>query len=151
VEELISAMHVDRLMDQMMTIAKSQIEQAASQAPGAESMTPEQKKIVANYQDQSLKLVTDTLGWTAVEPQFVDLYVKTFTDDEIDGMVTFYKSAAGQAMLTKMPQLMTASMGMVQERMQAVQPKLKALQDDFLKQMTAATPAPSKTAPPVKQ
>lgn len=151
VHELISVMHMDRLMDQMMAVMKSQIQQAAAQVPN-DSLTPEQRKIVANFQEQSFKVATDAVGWNAIEPEFVDLYAKTFTDDEIDGMVKFYKSAAGQAMLTKMPQLMTASMTVVQEKMVAIQPKLKELQDNFLKQMAAAAPPPpSKAAPTVKQ
>ncbi len=144
VHELITVMHMDRLMDQMMAVAKAQVQQAAAQAPGNENLTPEQKKILADYQEQSLKLVTDALSWNALEPAFVDLYSKTFTGEEIDGMVAFYKSAAGQAMLTKMPQLMAASMSLVQEKMAALQPKLKELQDQFMKQMTDAAPAATK-------
>jgi hypothetical protein len=144
VGELITVMHMDRLMDQMMAAAKSQLEQAAAQMPGGDSLTPEQKKIMADYEEQSLKLVSDALSWNALQPNFIDLYSKTFTEDEIDGMVAFYKSPAGQAMLTKMPQLMTASMTMVQEKTVALQPRLKELQDQFMKRMANAAPAPAK-------
>ena len=145
VEELVSLMHMDRMMNQMLDAVKGQTEQMMQQLPGADSMTPGQKKIVADYQAKAMQIVIDSMGWKALEPQFVTLYAQNFTEDEIDGMVTFYKSPTGQAVLSKMPQLMSSAMQLTQSRMVDVQPKLKALMEDMVKQMDAATP---KSSPP---
>jgi uncharacterized protein len=146
VKELISVMHMDRMMDQMLEAIKGQTEQAMQQRPGADSMTPEQKKIETDYQAKALQIVIDSMGWKAIEPQFVTLYAQNFTEDEIDGMVTFYKSPTGQAVLNKMPQLMTSTMQLTQSLMVDVQPKLNALREDMVKQMDAATPKSSSPA-----
>lgn len=146
VEELVSVMHMDRMMDQMMEAVKGQTEQMMQQQPGADSMTPEQKKIVTDYQAKAMQIVIDSMGWKAMEPQFVTLYAQNFTEDEIDGMVTFYKSPTGQAVLNKMPQLMSSAMQLTQSRMVDVQPKLKALMEDEAKQMAATTPKSSSPA-----
>jgi hypothetical protein len=143
VEELISVMHMDRMMNQMLEAMKGQTEQMMQQSPGADSMTPEQKKIETDYQAKALQIVIDSMGWKAMEPQFVTLYAQNFTEDEIDGMVTFYKSPTGQAVLNKMPQLMTSTMQLTQSLMVDVQPKLNALREDMVKQMDAATPKSS--------
>lgn len=151
VEELITVMHMDRMMDQMMEMVKSQAEQAMQQAPGANSLTSEQKQIVADYQAKTLQIVIDTLGWKSLEPEFVTLYTENFTEEEIDGMVTFYKSPTGQAVLNKMPQLMTAAMQLAQSRMVDVQPKLKALTEDLTKQLEATMPKSQESAPETKK
>src|ERR1700728_5285524 len=70
VEELVSVMHMDRMMDQMLEVIKGQTEQAMQQQPGADSMTPEQKKIVTDYQAKAMQIVIDSMGWKAMEPQF---------------------------------------------------------------------------------
>jgi uncharacterized protein len=146
VEELVTVMHMDRMMDQMVEALKSQTAQMMQQLPDADSMTPEQKKIMADYQDKTLQIVIDSVGWKSMKPEFVTLYVQNFTEEEIDGMVAFYKSPSGQAVLNKMPQLMTAAMKLTQSRMVDVQPKLKALTDDLTKQLEAATPKSSTPA-----
>jgi hypothetical protein len=145
VEELVSVMHMDRMMNQMLEAIKGQTEQAMQQ-PGADSMTPEQKKIETDYQAKALQIVIDSMGWKAMEPEFVTLYAQNFTEEEIDGMVTFYKSPTGQAVLNKMPQLMSSAMQLAQSRMVDIQPKMKALMEDRAKQMAAATPKSSSPA-----
>ena len=151
VQELVTVMHMDRLMDQMVDAIKSQTEQMMQQLPGADSMTPEQKKIMADYQAKTLQIVLDSMGWKTMEPEFVTLYTQNFTEEEIDGMVAFYKSPTGQSVLNKMPQLMTAAMQLTQSRMVDIQPKLKALTEDLTKQLEEATPKSQESTPETKK
>jgi hypothetical protein len=146
VEELVSVMHMDRMMNQMLGIVKEQAEQSMQRVPGADSLTPEQKKVVTDYQAKAMQIVIDSMGWKSLEPQFVTLYAENFTEDEIDGMLAFYKSPTGQSVLNKMPKLTTAAMQLAQSRMVDVQPKLKALMEDMREQMQAATPKSSSPA-----
>jgi hypothetical protein len=146
VEELVSVMHMDRMMNQMMEAVKGQTSQMMLRLPGADSLTPEQQKIMTDFQAKALQIVIDSMGWKSMEPQFVTLYAQNFTEDEIDGMLAFYKSPTGQSVLNKMPQLTTSAMQLTQSRMVDVQPKLKALMEDMTKQMAAATPKSSSPA-----
>jgi uncharacterized protein len=149
-EELIAMMHMDRMMDQMTQAMTAQVQQMLQQTPGVDSMTPEQKKIMADFEEKSIKMVMDSVGWKALQPDFVKVYAQTFTEEELDGLVAFYKSPTGQAFLTKMPQLTTASMQIAQSRMVDLQPKLKALQDEFVKKMSDAA-APQESSPSTKK
>jgi len=142
VEELMTTMHVDSMMDQMTTMAKAQAEQATQGMP-TDTMTPEQKKIFADFREKSLDLVMGTVSYKALEPEIVKLYTDTFTEEEIDGITSFYKSPTGQALLNKTPQLMSAMMQFMQGKIADLQPKLKALTDQFTKDMAAAAPAKS--------
>jgi len=141
VEELMTTMHVDSMMDQMTAMAKQQVDQASQGLTGAETMTPTQKKIFADYQEKSMDLVMATVSYKAVKPEMVKLYVDTFTDEEIEGITAFYKSPTGQALLKKTPQLMSSMMEFMQGSIADLQPKLKALTDQFTKDMAAAAPA----------
>lgn len=71
----------------------------------------------------------------------MQLYAKTYSETKIDGILAFYKSPAGQAMLARTPELTTGSMQIVQARMVDIQPKLKVMQDEFMKQLMATLPA----------
>lgn len=142
VKELFATMHLEHNLDRMMSAMKSQVEATAQNAPGSDHLTPEKKKIQQEFIDNSMKVVNDAFGWQVMESAYVKLYADTYTDSELDGILAFYKSPAGQAMLAKTPELTAGTMQIVHSRMTEFQTRMKALQDQYLKQMaTPATPA----------
>jgi uncharacterized protein len=149
-QQLFMLLHMDRMMDQLLVGVKSQIQQIVQNMPGTDEATPEQKKQVADFQQRVLTLVNDKLGWKALEPDFINLYASTYTEEELDGILAFYRSPAGQKMLDKTPELMTKSTEITQQKMREVQPQLNQMVQDFMKQMAATTskPAPAQTTPP---
>jgi hypothetical protein len=151
VQELFTTMHMDHMMDQMMDAITTSLRESLKTIPGADQMTAEQKKLMDDFLTKTLKVANDSVGWSALEPEYVKLYANTYSEEEIDGILTFYKSPAGQAMLAKTPQLTTGSMQIVQARMVDIQPKIKAMQEDFMKQFMATVKPAAKKPAPVKK
>jgi hypothetical protein len=141
-------MRMENMLDQMLNSIQRQVVAVAQMSPDVEKMTPEQKKLTQQFVNQSMKIVSDSVGWTSLEPEYVKLYADTYSEEEIDGILAFYKSPVGQKMLEMTPKLSAGGMDIVQGRMGEFQPKIKALQAEYLKQMAAAMPAP---AAPAKQ
>lgn len=139
VRELFDAMHMAHMMDQMMTMMNGVVEQMVRTLPGADQMTPQQKVLVKDFTDKAMELSRDAVSWKSLEPEYVKIYATAYTTEEIDAITAFYKSPAGQTMLNKTPELTQASMKVVQGRMIDLQPKLKALQADFIEKMKATT------------
>jgi hypothetical protein len=146
VRELFVTMRMEHMLDQMLTSIQRQVVAVAQMSPDVDKMTPEQKKLTQNFVNQSMKIVSDSVGWTSLEPEYVKLYAATYSEEEIDGILAFYKSPVGQKMLEMTPQLSAGGMDIVQKRMGDFQPKIKELQAEYLKQMAATVAAP--TAPP---
>ncbi len=142
-EELFATLHMDQTMGQLMKIVMAQVQQSVNSVPGADQMTPDQKAQVADFQKRVLALVSDKLGWKALEPDFIDLYATTYSEEELDAMLSFYKSAVGQKMLEKTPELMSKGMQISQRRMAELQPQLNQMLDDFMKEMAAGAGKPS--------
>jgi hypothetical protein len=111
--------------------------------PGADQLTDPQKKIVSAYQDRAIAMANEMVGWKVLEPQYVALYAATYSEEELDAIITFYKSPAGQAMLDKTPELTRGSIQIVQARMVDFQPKIKALIEEMTKELATTAPAPS--------
>jgi hypothetical protein len=151
-EELFTLLHMEQTMGALTTNVMKQVQMMTQAMPGADQATPEQKKIVADFQQRVLDLVNKRLGWKALEPDFITLYASTYTEQELDGIIAFYKSPVGQKMLDKTPELMTKSTEMTQQKMREVQPEFNQLIQDFMKQMAATTPkpAPTDSTPPAK-
>ncbi len=148
-EQLFLLLHMDTMMDQLMSGVKKQVQQITQSMPGADQATPEQKKQIADFQQRVMDLVNQKIGWKALEPDFITLYSSTYTEEELDGIITFYKSAVGQKMMEKTPELMTKSTQIAQQKMSELQPQLNQMVQDFMKQMAASMgkPAPAQTAP----
>lgn len=70
------------------------------------------------------------MSWKDLEPKLIDLYKQTLTQSDVDGIVTFYKSEAGKALIEKMPLIMQRSMTLMTDKVQSLTPRLQALQQE---------------------
>ena len=135
VKELFAVMHMDHSLDRMRSAMQQQVQATAKNASGTEQMTPDKKKIQQEFVDNSMKVVDENFGWPVLESAYVKLYADTYTEAELDAILAFYKSPAGQAYLTKTPTLSGGVMQIVHSRMDDFQPKMQALQELYLKAM----------------
>ncbi len=55
------------------------------------------------------------MDWDAIEPTFADIYRKTFSQHEVDGMMVFHKSDVGHSIIAKMPMAMHETMQAVDD------------------------------------
>ena len=149
-EQLFMLLHMDTTMGQLMSGIRKQVQEITQSMPGADQATPEQKKQITDFQQRVMDVVDQKIGWKALEPDFITLYASTYSEEELDGIVAFYKSPVGQRMLEKTPELMTKSTQITQQKMSELQPQLNQMVQDFLKAMAATTPkpAPAQTTPP---
>ena len=148
-EELFTLLRMDQTMGAITANIMKQVQTMTQSMPGADQATPEQKKLVVDFQQRVMDLVDKRLGWKALEPDFIGLYASTYTDEELDGIIAFYKSPIGQKMLEKTPELMSKSSEITQQKMREIQPEFNQMIQDFMKQMAATTakPAPADSTP----
>jgi len=149
-EQLFILLRMDTMMDQLLSGVRKQVQQITESMPGADTATPEQKKQIADFQQRVMDTVNGKIGWKALEPDFINLYASTYTEEELDGIVAFYKSPVGQKMIEKTPELTTKSTQITQQKMTELQPVLSQMVQDFMKQMAATTgkpAAPAQTTP----
>ena len=135
-------------MDERMDrIAAAMVEQSSGlfkAVNSAQSMTPQQKQLVNDYEHRMLALVLNEAGWKAIKPEMVQLYASTFTEGEIDGIIAFYKSPTGQAFLQKAPELDKQKIQIEEAKVTAIQPKLTEMTQEFAKQFAeASSPSPN--------
>lgn len=81
--------------------------------------------------------VRELMRWEVLEPILIDIYRQSFTQSEIDGMLAFYRSEVGQAVIAKMPVVMQNSIQAMQARVAALMPKLQQLQRETVAQLIA--------------
>ncbi len=142
VHELFTLLHIDQVSTQIMSNLNRQVQGLSAHQFGA-TPTADQQKQFGDFQTRVDGLVQQTIGWKVIEPDFTKLYSDTYTEAEIDSFLAFYKSPAGQSMLAKSPELSTKSLALTQQRMSTIEPQLRSMVTEFVKQTT-----PSSTTPP---
>lgn len=143
VKRLIEASDSKKLVDNVMLQMDSMMKASMKQALADQALTAEQEKVMIETQDKLAGLVKDELKWEVLEPMFLDVYQKTFTQKEVDGMLAFYKSPAGQAVIKKMPQVMQTTMQIMQARMSKLVPKIQQITAEGAEKMKAVSPQPN--------
>lgn len=139
-KELMALLKTERMVVQVADSIRKQVTDAGTHVVGPDA-SPERKAKLDDFEKQSSKDIDDQLSWKVMEDPFTDIYVKTFTEEELDSIIAFYKSPGGIALLQKMPTVNEELSRYGQSKVAVLQPELKQLFTDF--QKTAATPPPS--------
>lgn len=148
VRQLFEVMHSSKLLDAYMTQIDSTVRASMQQALAGQQLNPKQKQILDDMGRQIGSLVKAELNWPAIEPLMIDVYRNTFSQHEVDGMLAFYGSEAGQAVIAKLPTAMQQSMTGIQGHAQTLTPKIVQLEKDTAAQMKAAAdPQPAAPSP----
>ncbi|GAA5177006.1 hypothetical protein GCM10025771_13350 [Niveibacterium umoris] len=142
VKRLIEITNSKKLVDNAMLQMDAMMKASMKQALADQSLTAEQEKVMIETQEKLAGLVKEELKWEMLEPMFLDIYQKTFTQKEVDGMLSFYKSPAGQAVIKKMPQVMQASMQIMQARMSKLVPQIQQITAEGAEKMKALSAQP---------
>ncbi|MDH5833341.1 DUF2059 domain-containing protein [Luteimonas sp. M1R5S59] len=83
---------------------------------------------------RSAGAVRQALAWENLEPIYRDIYRRTFSAEDIDAIIAFYETPAGQRMIEKMPALMQHTMDAMQR---LVVPMLEQLQREIAAEVSA--------------
>jgi uncharacterized protein len=153
VRQLFETMHSSSMVDSYMKQVETTMRTALQQATAGQTPNARQKKMMEDLQTRIMALVKEQLNWADLEPSMIEVYRVTFTQREIDGMLKFYHSEAGQAVITKLPTVMQESMARIQGRVNSLTPRIMQLEQETAAQIKAAgdgQPATPSSPPPVR-
>jgi uncharacterized protein len=138
IRELMGVTDMNALLDQVWSQMDGMMEQAMREGLGDTKLNAEQDKILAEFRQEMVKLLKDEMGWDKLEPTYLELYSKTFSQSEVDGMIAFYKSDTGKAVLAKLPLLMQNITQVTVKLTQGLMPRLRTLVEDYVPKIKKA-------------
>lgn len=144
IDELMKLTNGEKLVNQMFDQIKS-VELAQISKMEA---SPQDRERVQQAQQRILQLLQESLSWEKMKPMLMKVYAETFTEEEVDGILNFYRSPAGQAMLQKMPALVQRSMAMGQQMVADITPQVQKIIEEMKAQETGAPAAPAPNSGP---
>jgi uncharacterized protein len=125
-EELLNLMNMPEtieksfaMMKQMMPTQMEKMTQATGQTNLPSNVTREV--------DSLMDLMAQEFSWNKIKADYITLYAETFTEEEMKGIIAFYKSPAGLAFTKKQPELMKRSLELSQKIMMQIMPKIQSI------------------------
>ena len=137
IKELLELSQAKKLIDSVMTQMDGLMTQTIQQATQGQEVPPKVQKDINKRQAEVVGLMKELLDWKKLEPMYLRVYQKTFSQQEVDGMIAFYKTPAGQAVIAKMPAVMQNTMDEMQQMMGPVMQKMQRMQQDVVAEMKA--------------
>ncbi len=132
IEKLMEVTRVETMMDAVLGQMEGAIRQGMASAVAGKPLTAQQQQVLAQAPSRLVAAMRTEFSWPAMKSEYVRLYRETFNQSEIDGMLAFYDTPAGKAVIDKMPVVMQRSMALGQSRVQSLLPRLHAAMRDTL-------------------
>ncbi|HEY2808626.1 MAG TPA: DUF2059 domain-containing protein [Steroidobacteraceae bacterium] len=142
VRAVLAAAHLQTTVDSYSTQVEASMRAAVQHELAGQPLNAEQRTIMNRMQDSMVALMREELDWQRMEPQIIELYRNTFTQAEVNGMLKWYTSPTGKAVIAKQPLVTRQMADYAQERVQDVVPRLMQLQKETIAQLKAATSPP---------
>jgi hypothetical protein len=120
-EELLQLTQGDQMIKMVEPMMKGMLAQADKDIPA------EQRAKAGEMQEKIMALVA--VSFSKAKPALAKVYTDTYTEEEIDGILAFYKSSAGRAFLQKMPEVMQRLMPVMMQMMGDLQPQMKTMME----------------------
>jgi hypothetical protein len=137
IKQLLEVAQTRKLVDSVIAQMNNLMLQAIAQATKGQQISPKVQKDIDQRRDEMVSLMKELLDWKKLEPMYVRIYQKSFTQPEVDGMLAFYKTPAGQAVINKMPTVMQSSIDEMQQLMGPVMEKIQQTQQDVAAELKA--------------
>lgn len=133
IEEMMLLMDVDAMVDTMY----SQMDQMMQGMGREMGIKPEDQPLFDKYTAKMTAVMKAEVSWQKMKEPMIAVYQNYFTTQELADMLAFYKSASGQSMLKKMPEVMKASMVVSQDMMKSVIPQIQQLSQELAEEVKA--------------
>ena len=126
---------VDGTRDQVGSMMNSTMDQTIQKSLQGATPTPKQEQAIANMKSRMVDLIQGALTWEKLEPRYMSLYRDTFSEEEVEGMLAFYRTPAGQAVINKMPVLVQKSIQETQKMISDMTPQMRQIMEQYVTEM----------------
>lgn len=130
--ELLVLTRSESLLQQVHASVDQAIRQGLAQDVAGRTLTDAQRVAIEAAPARIGAVFRSEMSWDKMRPLYVAIYKESLDQAEVDGLVAFYKSPVGQAVVAKLPAVMQRTMAVTQLQMQALMPKIDAAMKEAL-------------------
>jgi hypothetical protein len=139
---LLQLTKVDRQMDSVCAQMEGAMKASLQRLTKSRPLSAEEQATLDQQQAKMSAILKEELSWDKVKDQYVRAYREMFSQEEIDGLIAFYQTPAGQSLMNKQPELTNRTMAILQQRMAPVMQRIQKMSEEAalgLKKTTVKT------------
>ena len=133
-EQLLGAMQMQKTIEKSFEMVKQMIPAQMKQMGVSDEASSDKAQEAMR---KTMDLVMKEMSWDKLKGDYISIYAETFTEEELQGAIEFYKSPIGIKFTEKQPELMRKSMQISQKQMATLMPKIQQLTKETMTQKTA--------------
>ena len=137
VKKLLEVSQAQRILDNIMAQMDNMMKQAMQQATQGQTLSPQIKKDIEKRQTEMLSIFKEMLDWHKLEPMYIRVYQKSFTQSEVDSLIAMYQTPGAQILVTKMPMVLQNTINEMQPMMQPIMQRIQRMQQDVVAEIQA--------------
>lgn len=137
IHELLDVTQARQLVDGISGQFNGMLKKAIAQTQGDTPLDAGSQQIVDRAVDRMAEMFKQNMSWTQLEPQMVEIYRTSFSQQEINDLLVFYRSPSGQAVVRKMPLVLQQSVAVSQTRVQAMMPQIQKITAEMVQELKA--------------
>lgn len=131
IEKMLRLTNVDKMIEPMFAQIEGMLKKQYSQMGVSEEQLP----ILEKYNNKLFSFMKEEMGWPKMRDDFINIYARVYTEEEIMEINKFYSSPAGKKMIEKMPLLMQETMTLTQKNMQRLLPKIQQISEEMAQEV----------------
>ena len=129
VNQLLQLTKVDRQMDSVLAQMEGAMKASLQRLTQGKPLSVDEQAMLDQRQAKMSAILKEELSWDKVKDQYVQAYREMFTQEEIDGLIAFYQTPAGQSLVNKQPELAKRTMTILQQRMAPVMQRIQKMSE----------------------
>ncbi len=134
VERLLNVLNAEKVIDAMYSQAGNVFANMTAQLGVKES----EQEIFNRYMQKLSDAMMEDVSWSKMKEPMIDIYMKHYTEKEIQDLLAFYSTESGKAMIEKMPLVARDSMLMSQSMLEGFMPRLTEIMVEMESELKAA-------------
>jgi hypothetical protein len=147
VERLLEVMKADKMIDAMY----SQMDQMFVGFAKELNVKEDERPIFDKFMSKAVATMKEEMTWEKMKDPMINVYMKHYTETEINDLLVFYSSESGKSIINKIPAVMQDSMLISQSMLKEFMPKLMKMSEELSKDLMTARQAKAAQNPPPKQ
>lgn len=135
IDELLALTHAQALLESALEQVEGQQRAVVEQMLQGQPMSPEERARFDGMMSTMSRNLRDAMTWDKMRPVYQRVYTASFEAEDIDAMIAFYRTTAGQRVIDRMPNVMQNTMVEMQALMM---PALQEFQEDLTAEIEAS-------------
>ena len=143
IEKLLILTDAQKLSESAVSDSDELIETTLKPVLQLDNMSAEKKKVIEAFLDKYKNIVKEEFSGEKMVPDYIRIYRETFTEEELQSLIAFYESPAGQMFIRKTPEIMDKMSDLLRMKMVFILSRMNTALNETLKALPEDKPLPA--------